>query len=395
MRRLTFHRAVLGTLTLGAFLALNPGQSFAGTVISLDSASKNPVTTEDTSKSIYDKIWGLATLYKNPDNPYVQKLAFTGRFQAEYSTFDSNFGDYNEWIIRRWRMGIKAQVFENFTIHSEAGFSPQTDGSFYVRLTDTYLAWHPNDQFKLKVGKQSAPFTLDGHTSSKELLTIDRSNLSNNLWFPQEYMPGVTASYKWDNWRTFAGIYSSGSRSPEFGNFDGSAFGLASVGYDFADALGAEEALLQLDYVYQSANENNTFTRQLRNIGSLNFSYEKDPLGFRADLAGGTGYLGQSDLWGFYVMPFYDITKKLQVVGRYVYMDSADIGGLRLPRYSSRALSARGDDYNEFYAGLNYYLYGHKLKFQTGFDWVTMDNVNSSGTKFDGWGWTGAFRMSW
>jgi phosphate-selective porin OprO/OprP len=94
-------------------------------------------------------------------------------------------------------------------------------------------------------------------------------------------------------------------------------------------------------------------------------------------------------------MPYFDITKKLQLVGRYIYMDSDGPGGIRLARYASRIISARGDNLNEFYAGLNYYLYGHKLKFQTGFDWVRMDNINGSGANLRGWGWTGAFRMSW
>ena len=51
-------------------------------------------------------------------------------------------------------------------------------------------------QLALTVGKQSLPFTQEGATSSKELITIDRSNLANNIWFSQEYMPGVSVFYK-------------------------------------------------------------------------------------------------------------------------------------------------------------------------------------------------------
>ena len=46
----------------------------------------------------------------------------------------------------------------------------------------------------ITVGKHSVPFTQEGATSSRELLTIDRSNLANNIWFGQEYMPGVSVS---------------------------------------------------------------------------------------------------------------------------------------------------------------------------------------------------------
>jgi hypothetical protein len=46
----------------------------------------------------------------------------------------------------------------------------------------------------LTFGKQAVNFTMDGSTSSKELIAIDRSNLTNNLWFTEEYLPGVGLS---------------------------------------------------------------------------------------------------------------------------------------------------------------------------------------------------------
>ena len=73
----------------------------------------------------------------------------------------------------------------------------------------------------LTVGKQSAPFTLDGATSSRELLTIDRSNLANNIWFPQEYLPGVSLSGRRAPWVYRAALYSSGAMNREFGEFSG------------------------------------------------------------------------------------------------------------------------------------------------------------------------------
>ena len=76
-------------------------------------------------------------------------------------------------------------------------------------------------QFVLTVGKQSVPFTLDGATSSRDLLTIDRSNLANNIWFPQEYMPGVSLSGRRAPWVYRLGLYSSGETNREFGEFTG------------------------------------------------------------------------------------------------------------------------------------------------------------------------------
>ena len=79
----------------------------------------------------------------------------------------------------------------------------------------------------MTVGKQSVPFTQEGATSSRELLTIDRSNLANNIWFSQEYMPGVSVSGRDAPWIYRVGPYSSGAMNREFGRFNGGVFTLA------------------------------------------------------------------------------------------------------------------------------------------------------------------------
>ena len=65
------------------------------------------------------------------------------------------------------------------------------------------------------------------------------------------------------------------------------------------------------------------------------------------------------------VMPFVNVTKKCQVVGRYTAIDSASPNGVRLATYENTVVSGRGDRYNEGYVGANYFFYGHKLKLQS------------------------------
>jgi phosphate-selective porin OprO/OprP len=244
-------------------------------------------------------------------------------------------------------------------------------------------------------GKQGVPFTLDGATSSKELLTIDRSNLANNIWFPQEYMPGVSVSGRIAPWVYRGGVYSSGAMNREFGEFSGDYFMLALVGYDFAKGLGVKEAVLTGNYVYQHPDTDNTFTRQLEHILSVNFKLETDGWGLRTDLSGATGYLGQSDLWAVMAMPFFNVTEQLQAVGRYTYIESADPNGIRFGTYESRVVSGRGDEYNELYLGANYYFYGHKLKLQTGLQWADMDDRANDGGEYRGLSWTTGLRVGW
>ena len=93
-------------------------------------------------------------------------------------------------------------------------------------------------------------------------------------------------------------------------------------------------------------------------------------------------------------MPYYKLTDKLQIVTRYTHLSSSD-NGPRLSRYDSRAVGGRGDSYDEIYLGLNYYLYGHKFKIQTGLQYTDMDDAANDGGKFNGWNWTTALRLSW
>ena len=58
-------------------------------------------------------------------------------------------------------------------------------------------------------------------TSSKSLLTVERNNLTNNIWFTAEYMPGVSVRGEDGNFQYFAGLFSSGPETPEFGDYSG------------------------------------------------------------------------------------------------------------------------------------------------------------------------------
>lgn len=345
-------------------------------------------------ESIYDRLWSYPTLYKNEDSSFLNELRIVGRFHGDVYNVDSALGHDSDWRVRRLRAGIQAKFFHNLELHVEADFDPQFDNPWYSRLTDAYIAWKFCEAAKITIGKQSTKFTLDGGTSSNELLTLERNNLTNNLWFTNEYMSGVSLSGKVGGFQYTTGYYSGGTETKEYGNFDAGHFGLLSIGYDFAKQLGVKKALLRADYVYNDRNVESTATRPFENVGSLNFQFAQENWGFSTDLAAATGYAGQSDAWGFVVMPWYNITKHLQFVARYTYMESNDPNGLRLGRYENVMTSGKGDKYQEIYAGLNYYIYGHKLKIQTGYTYSMMEDSANDGGKYDGWTWTTGLRLS-
>jgi phosphate-selective porin OprO/OprP len=346
--------------------------------------------------SAYETIWGNFTEWYDDDtNPVVQRVLLSGRFHYDFATIDSDQGDLNESNIRRLRIGPRITLFRRLTLHAELELDPQRRDPFYVRFTDMYVQWSKNPRLVLTAGKQSAPFTVDGATSSRELLTIDRSNLANNIWFPQEYLPGVSVSGRSAPWVYRAALYSSGEMNRELGEFSGGTATLGVIGYDFGPTLGAKEALLTGNYVYQRPDRDNTFTRQLEHIGSLNFRFEQTKWGARADLSKAAGYLGQSDMWAFQAMPFFNVTSKLQAVVRYTFIDSEAANGIRLATYESRIVPGRGDEYKELYLGANYYFYGHRLKLQSGVQFADMLDRADDGGAYSGIAWTTGLRVGW
>jgi phosphate-selective porin OprO/OprP len=373
-----------------SMLAVDVGSTLSPTPASQSQAQNN------SEESTYGRVWRrLTEWYVDDSNPIVQKVLFSGRYQHEFSTIDADEGGHDEWNVRRMRLGPKVTFFRTVTLHSEIELNPQEASPLYVRFTDFYLQWSRSGRLALTVGKHGVPFTTDGATSSKELLTIDRSNLTNNIWFTKEYIPGVSVSGTLSPWNYLAGVYSAGEANREFGEFNGSAFALGALGYDFADSLGVSQALLTGTYVYQNPDARNTFTQELEHIVSVNFKLDAGSWGVRTDVSTSSGYLGQSDLWGVMVMPFANITDKLQFVGRYTFIDSKDPNGIRLATYEKRVVSDRGDRYNELYLGANYFFYGHKLKLQTGAKFADMNDRANDGGVYSGVSWTSGLRVSW
>ena len=271
------------------------------------------VAEEASDPSVYDKIWGATQFIDNDDAKVIQSLAFTGRLQGDAVSFHSEDSNYDDFDWRRFRMGFKAQIFNNFIIHGEmdADMNDVDEDDwdeFYGRLTDAYVGWNPSKAVKVKIGKQSAGFTLDGATSSKKLLVPERSIVAENLWFTTEYFTGAAVYGNVGDWSYKAGVFSS-SGEAEFGHFESGYFALLSAGHKIG-----KKGSLRLDYVYNDPDYSSDYkvgTKKLEHVASLVYKQMlTEKLGLWSDIAGGTGIAGtgQSDLLGIDIMPFYNFT---------------------------------------------------------------------------------------
>ena len=358
------------------------------------------INAQEDQESTYDKIWDNVVLYENDENSLMSKFWLTGRLQGEYHSFENEVApaiDHDDYDWRRFRFGFKATLFGDITLHSEADLGLENRGRpLYNDLTDTYISWSTENGMKFKLGKQSAPFTLDGSTSSKKLHTLERSKIAANIWFGQEYFPGISVSGSKDEIDYFAGFYSNDNK-PEFdGAFKHGQFGILSVGKDYAANFDLEKSYLRLDFMFQEDDGND----DVEDFSDWNAAYsfvtkwENNDWYFWTDLSFADRKDG--DVWGIQLMPFYDITDKTQVIFCYTYLDSSGVNQLRASRWEDRLDRGeyRGDDLTEYFFGLNHFFYGHKLKWQNGLQYTQLDEADSS-KEYEGWGFTTAFRISW
>ena len=127
---------------------------------------------------------------------------------------------------------------------------------------------------------------------------------------------------------------------------------------------------------------------------SLNLKLKQGAFGLTADLIFAKGLNNISDVWGFVILPSYDITKRIQVAARYHHANADDANGLTAAkRYEQSAGGGTGDNYNAGYLGLNYYIYGNKLKLMTGAEYSKLDGGTAEG--WDGWTVFTGVRVSW
>ncbi|PKI12667.1 hypothetical protein CXF71_18180 [Colwellia sp. 12G3] len=365
----------------------------------ISTQNQNTVVSQHTESSV-DDAWSFADLYDNEQGDY---LKLSGRLQLDSAWVDSDQGDFNDTAWRRFRFGFKGKYGDlKVALEADVNLNDSLDDA-YNRLTDANVSWSLDKDTELKFLKQSTGFTLDGKTSSKKLLTPQRNNLTNNLWFTSEYFTGVSVKSKLaDDWSYKTGLFSSDG-SDEISISDASYFAMFSTAKKLAKNSLWDKGEISFDYVYNDTHEDGN-TRDFSQIISTSSKFKQNDWGLLSDISWGKGDLGQSDIFGVVVMPTYQQNEKIQWVARYTYLSSSEDNGVRLGRYESKVVDEhgqssvageRGDKYQEVYAGVNWFVNDHKLKLQAGLQYAKMDDNANDGGAFDGWSFTVAMRSYW
>ena len=420
----TIQRAMLATSLLGCISAQAGTTTETGTT----EATASPSTASGlllgklTGDTAWDQAWSAFTLYKDENNPILQEFALQGRYQAQWAAGESSTEDYeqsgkgeflgSEVESRRARLGFKSKWFQNWKFEGQINVDADlednlNDTTFYKDIYDLYVTYAPSDALNVSVGKTKVKFTREQEISSKEILTIERSGLSNTL-FPGE-LTGVWVNGKGigEHWLYEAGIYGN-DRSREFSQFEDGAIMLGKIGYDYSAQAGLDSAIVSLHYMYNSdpglqyssASWSGSASPSFTNSIALTNDITHGRFGLTTDLMYGFGFDGnatqkgasvaidQPDVFGLTVIPSYFIADGLQLVGRVQVATSNGADGLKSPgRYDEASLlpsggDAKGNSLVSTYLGLNYYIYGHKLKLMSGVEYTHLGGGDYDGTTF-------------
>ena len=441
-------RAVLATSLLGCLSAQAGTESTVDTnVASAPSTATGLLVGKFPGETAYDKIWSAFTLYKDENNQVLQEFSLQGRLQVQSiygeSNDDSfNTSDYkdagndenvwgNDIEARRARLGFKSKWFQNWKLEGQInvdndGQDNSGDNTFYKDLYDLYVTYAPSDALNISAGKTKVKFGREQEISSKEILTIERSLISNTL-FPGE-LTGAWVSGKGiqEHWLYELGIYGS-DRVREFSSLDQGAVVLGKIGYDYSAQAGLDTAVASFHYMHNSKPGFADLKDEAYSPGTspdftdsiaLTNDITSGRFGLTTELLYGFGFEGtedrynkdkygpqtinQSDVTALSIIPSYYIAEGLQLVGRLQVASSSEPDDLRVPsRYERLAIKGHdskgkvinddeyGNTYTSVYAGLNYYLYGHKLKVMTGVEYSML-----GGGAYDGYTLMSGLRMS-
>lgn len=112
--------------------------------------------------------------FKERSEGITEKLSFTisGYGQVQWTSLP---GSNSTFQLRRGRISIDGDI------HRLASYKIQVEALNSPSLLDAYLLLKPISQVKLTFGQFKVPFSQENLTSSRDLFTIERSQVVNNL----------------------------------------------------------------------------------------------------------------------------------------------------------------------------------------------------------------------
>ncbi len=331
------------------------------------------------------------TFFKDSDNQYIQYAKVLGRahWQAAHVAGEGDSENYVQ--MRRSRIGVETQFLDHFlfqgNINLDTGGINNVKQGWYSQMHDVFLTTDLKglanisyfDALSLTVGRIKINTSEEVRTSSKKILTVERSAMTDIL--RPENTTGFNVIAEKDGVISEIGFYAN-SKVDEFDLWTRGGNGSFVYGSISGEVF---DGRLTLDMTYSTKDMNDVPNGASKTQwgGSLYFeqSYGKTDVAYSLYL-GDNGDLDNTDRSGLFygagILANTALTEKLELVGRAYYWASAEDEGVKInSRYSTQDILNRyGNSHGSLYAGLNYYFIGHNSKIMTGVEWETLNTKN-------------------
>lgn len=385
-------------LTLGLFLVTMGMVPQAGQAGAAAIDRPEAVARQASSASLFDRVWDGANLVSAPDAGVLQEFKLQGRLQLQFAYGTSEDGSFDSgdrpdeftWgdvEVRRWMVGFKSRWFHTLHLDTEINLRAN-DGPVYKDIFDLRLVWDASERFSIGLGKRRANlFTIEQSTSSKTLPTMERTIIAGNL-FPGE-LTGVWGHWEGGEWSVESGFF-GGDYNPEVATFSASEALLnqTSIAWDLHEKTGLNVTRLRLDYQGTTKTGSAAVGQRFSNAVAVGAELGGGAWSCLAEVMGGWGRGDVGDLFGFYVTPSWMVTPKWQLVGRYAYGHGEHDDLLLRLRYDRLApgltQGGRTEEAHQVYVGVNYLIYGHKLKLMSGVEYLHA-SAGAAGDNLDCW----------
>mgnify|MGYP000914001992 CR=1 FL=1 len=376
------------------------------------------LTAGDYEKAIIDDkapiaSWEFCDLFKNntlyKGDGFIRSIKFKGRYHGHYvsSSDDHLLGNpapnsnvpSDFWEHRRWRSGLEFGLAHDLKLTSSFNHdvTRNFNGPHFVdNLDELHIQWSPSDDFWIRVGKQKLLITREYEESSNRILTPERSTIVNNV-APPGKLWGIAVGFEAAGFEHRASLFGVGYDNDFYWPaFEGAG---AVFTYSLSREL-TENTEVFFDYMYSDtdASPATGFTERYdasayEHVVALGTESKWGRFGLITDviLASDRRDRTLDDTWGLVILPYYDITDKLQLVARYSYAEDA-----RLARPQQHASQPYVDGLSTFFVGFNYYICGHNLKLTGGYEYATGDQfANNTSNDYQNDSWILGVRTSW
>ncbi len=343
--------------------------------------AEQPVEGTEQTR-LFEEIWRAVDVYGDLDRDDFPFIKFRGRYHGTAFSVNGDGADDSGWENRRFRLGMDILFSEKWEFAFDFNMSTDSEDEVVDNFDFIALNYRYSENTAFSIGKlRRNPLTREDSISSNRILTIERSLLTSRFFI--DNVGGVFGLHVRDDWAFGAGVL-SGSTEEElnFPSFDGSPLFKGNIAKQLTPITE-----LRLDYLYNPGDKDNNDVEPYQNVVSLNSYTRSGKWGLITDLIYADGLPeARGDLFGFVLLPHYMLTNRLQLVGRYTWSASNEPDGIRLlNRYERRAVPEGfelGDRHQALYAGLNYYIFGHKLKLMTGIEYMDFESVNGNTSTF-------------